>query len=463
MGMITAHGYIDNPTFRGMRWHLRNTFDKIYILDLHGNSNKKETSPDGSKGGNIFDIKTGVAIILGIKKSNIEYKKLAQIYKADFYGIRKEKFKNLDISTIDNVDWVNLPENTDLWVLEGEGKNEYQKGFSVAELFPKNSTGIVTMGDSFIIDENKETLTKRIDEFLQNDISESELKKKYDLGKNYPKWIIDNKKKIENDHSKIVPLEYRPFDTRYTYFDNNLVWRPRIEVLRHFINRENVGLVTPRQSSYDWSHAFVCNKIAEFNLISTAAKNGSGNVFPIYLYTEKGEKVPNLNKEIWNKINDVAGETKPENILDYVYAVLHSPQYRETYKEFLKIDFPRVPYPTNKNEFGKLVNLGNKLRGLHLMTDPECEKIITKYSVAGGNFVERIKYENGNVFINNSQYFEGVSEIIWNFYIGGYQPAQKYLKDRKGRQLNSDEIEQYQKIIKVLFETDKLMKEIDIK
>ncbi|KKQ06980.1 MAG: Adenine specific DNA methyltransferase [Parcubacteria group bacterium GW2011_GWB1_36_5] len=461
MGMITAHGYIDNPTFRGMRWHLRNTFDKIYILDLHGNSNKGEISPDGSKDGNIFDIKTGVAIILGIKNSNTKNKKMAQVYKADFYGIRKEKFKNLDNSTIDKIDWVKLPENTDLWTLEGEGKNEYQKGFSVSELFPKNSTGIVTMGDSFIVDENKDTLTKRIDEFLQNDISESELKKKYNLGKNYAKWVINNKKKIDNDHLKVAPLTYRPFDKRYTYFDNNLVWRPRIEVMQHFVNKENVGLVFARsQKNPTWDALFITNDIPETKLGEASTQSA---VAPLYLYTEQGEKIPNLNKEIWNKINKVVGETKPENILDYIYAFLHSPKYRETYKEFLKIDFPRVPYPTNKKEFEKLVNLGNKLRGLHLMTDPECENLITKYSVAGGNFVEKIKYENGNVYINSTQHFEGVPEISWNFYIGGYQPAQKYLKDRKGRQLNSDEIEHYQKIIKVLSETDKLMKEIDKK
>jgi len=462
MGMITAHGYINNPTFRGMRWHLRNTFDKIYILDLHGNSNKKETGPGGSKDSNVFDIKTGVAIIIGVKKTNSKDKKLAQIYKADFFGSRNDKFKKLNLSDIDIIDWVKLPENTDLWVLEGKGKNEYNKGFSVAELFPKNTTGIVTMGDSFIIDEDKEVLTKRVDEFLQSNLSESELKAKYGLGKNYAKWIIDNKKRIENDHSKIVPLVYRPFDIRYTYFDKNLVWRTRDQTMNHLVGKENIGFVASRiNRQASLGYLFITKTLTDFHVLDNA--QDSTSVFPLYLYTEQREKVPNLNKEIWNKINNVVEITTPENILDYIYAILYSPTYRETYKEFLKTDFPRVPYPTDKKEFERLIKIGNKLRNLHLMIDPECEKLITKYSVAGGNFIEKVKYENGNVYINTNQNFGGVPGVAWNFYIGGYQPAQKYLKDRKGRQLTSDEIEHYQKIIKVLFETDKLMKEIDKK
>ena len=462
MGMITAHGYIDNPTFRGMRWHLRNTFDKIFILDLHGNSNKNETSPDGSKDGNVFDIKTGVAIILGIKKSNMKDKKLAQVYKADFYGIRKEKFKNLDASSIDKIDWAQLPENTDLWVLEGEGKNEYKKGFSVSELFSKNTTGIVTGTDKLSIFYTKEELEKTTKFILNSDNPYVEFNIKD--GRKYKKEerLAELRSVSENKPTKI---SYRLFDVRYMYYtEKSECWinSPRTEIMQHFINQENLGLIICKQvkTGDSWQHLNISRNIIESSFISN--KTGEINsILPLYLYTEQGEKIPNLNKEIWDRINYVVGETTPENILDYIYAILHSPNYREKYKEFLKIDFPRVPYPTKKKEFEKLVNLGNKLRDLHLMTDPECEKLTTKYSVAGGNFVEKIKYENGSVYINSTQHFEGVPEISWNFYVGGYQPAQKYLKDRRGRQLNSDEIEHYQKIIKVLFETDRLMKEID--
>ncbi len=181
---------------------------------------------------------------------------------------------------------------------------------------------------------------------------------------------------------------------------------------------------------------------------------------PLYLYADNGEKIPNLKKEIWKKINEIADDATPENILDYVYAYLHSPIYRETYKEFLKTDFPRVPYPQSKEEFWRLVPLGTKLRELHLMTAPECNNLITTYPETGSDTVEKIIYKDGRVYINETQYFGAVPSVAWNFYIGGYQPAQKYLKDRKSSRLTNAEIEHYQKIIVVLLETDKIMKDI---
>jgi predicted helicase len=233
VGMITAHGYIDNPTFRGMRWHLRNTFDAIYVLDLHGNSNKKEVSPDGSADVNVFDIKTGVSILFGVKKRQVDGKKvkvLATVYQSDMYGKRAKKFAMLSKEHIESIAWNELPADADIWKVEGMGKAEYIKGFSIAELFPKNTTGIVTMGDSFIIDDDKNKLEARVEEFLTNPISESELTTKHGLGKNYAKWVVDNKKSLINDSKNIIPLAYRPFDTRYTYFDNK---QPRSKLTRY--------------------------------------------------------------------------------------------------------------------------------------------------------------------------------------------------------------------------------------
>ncbi|MFA6094405.1 MAG: type ISP restriction/modification enzyme [Candidatus Paceibacterota bacterium] len=461
VGMITAHGYIDNPTFRGMRWHLRKTFDKIYVIDLHGNSNKKETAPDGGKDENVFDIKTGVSMILAIKNSpDVKSKKLGQVYQTDFYGLRESKYERLDVESIESIKWNELPENTEVWRVEGKGKSEYQKGFSVAELFPKNTTGIVTMGDSFIVDKDKEILTKRVREFLYNNVLENELKFKYNLGKNYAKWVIDNKKKIQDDPSKIASLLYRPFDSRYTYFDKNLVWRTRDQVMIQLVNRENIAFIASRiNRQASLGYFFVTKTLTDFHVLDNA--QDSTSVFPLYLYDERGEKIPNINKAIWQKINELVGETIPENILDYVYAYLHSPNYRDKYKEFLKIDFPRVPFPKNKEEFWNLVPLGTKLRELHLMTSSECNKLITTYPVTGGDVVEKIKYEKEKVYINNTQYFGNVPKVAWDFYIGGYQPAQKWLKDRKDKKLSNEDIEHYQKMIVVLVETDRIMKEID--
>ena len=471
VGMITAHGYIDNPTFRGMRWHLRNTFDKIYILDLHGNSRKKETTLDGNKDENIFDIMTGVSIIFGIKNSlglasRVETnKKLAQVYKADFYGLRKEKFEQLNNSNINNIEWTKLPENSDIWVLEGQGKNEYIKGFSVAEIFPVNSVGIASFRDEIAISFSKEELEKIINDFSQ--LPESELKNKYHIPTDTSDWKLHLAKKdiLENLSIKsIQPISRRPFDIQWIIYSKKskgFLARPRYNIMKYLLNnKENIALITPKQLAVNnFDHVLLSKGLIDMNCLTNRTKE-AGYIFPLYIY-ENNQKIPNLNKEIWNKINEKAGETTPENILDYIYAVLHSPNYREKYKEFLKIDFPRVPYPEDKNKFWELVKIGEKLRGLHLMTDKIVNDFITTYSIIGDNLVDKVSYRDENVYINKDQYFGNVPEIAWNFYIGGYQPAQKYLKDRKGRNLTSDEIEHYQKIIKVLVETDKIMKEID--
>lgn len=458
IGMITSNGYIDNPTFRGMRWHLRKTFDKIYVLDLHGNSRKKETAPNGEKDENVFDIMTGVSIIFGIKANKGEKKDLADIYKYDLYGLREYKFNELDNSDIENIEWVKLPVESDIWKLEGTGKKEYEKGFSLVELFSVNTTGIVTMGDNFIIDQDKNELQKRVENFLNTDIKESELKKAYNLGKNYSKWIIDNKKSINNDPDNIVKISYRPFDTRYTYFDNNLVWRPRTKVMSNFINKENIGVLFERATQFKQQPTTI---FVSHNIIDVHVTGGQISIASLYIYTDQNEKIPNLNKETWNEINKVVGETAPENILDYIYAVLHSPTYRKKYNEFLKKDFPRVPYPDNKETFWSLVKIGEKLRNLHLMADESVNNYITTYNESGTDIVDKIIYKNENVYINENQYFGNIKKDIWEYYIGGYQPAQKYLKDRKGRELSIDEIDQYQRIIKVLSETIKIVNEID--
>lgn len=477
VGMITSHGYIENPTFRGMRWHLRKTFDVIYVLDLHGNSNKKEVSPDGGKDENVFNIKAGVSVMLGVKKGDKgKNGKLAEVYKADLFGLREDKFSKLDVLNLANINWTKLPDKSDVWYLEGEGKDEYQKGFSVAELFPHNTTGIVTMGDGFIVNENKDVLMERVEQFIQKDISEADLKAKYDLGKNYAKWIIDNKSKINNDRSKVTPLAYRPFDTRYTYFDKNLVWRTREQIMQHFVNRDNLGLCTSRLSKDDWG--VLCIKsIAAHKLVSAYDSN---SVFPLYLYTEDGSKVPNLKKEIIVEIEKNVGKKTPENVLDYVYAVLHSPSYRSKYREFLKIDFPRVPYPKDTEKFQKLVELGKELRELHLLESQKLNQFITIFPENGTNIVEKqfplfkeTEQLNSSpirpqgIFISEKQYF-GIKGITldelknaWNFYIGGYQPARKWLKDRQGSTLSNEDIEHYQKMIVALVETERIMKEID--
>lgn len=460
IGMITAHGYLDNPTFRGMRWHLANTFDKIYIIDLHGNANKKEVRPDGGKDENVFDIKTGVSIILGVKKGT--RKKLADVFVKDIYGLRKDKYVELNNSSVDSVKWRKIEPNAPNYYfveMHGANKKEYDNGFSIKEVFKKYSPGIVTSRDLFIIDQSKETLERRIQDFLHSDDPES-LKNKYNL-KEKSTWKIRNLINKPYNRDSIIQLTYRPFDNRWIYYENEFIERSRKNIMQQFTKGNNIGLIVPRQCVNDWRYAFISDRIIEFNLTGQAARFGSGSIFPLYIYSENGEKYSNLSQEIVKIFKNVISDLTDENIFDYIYAVLFSPSYRKKYKDFLKIDFPRIPYPKNAEQFKKLATKGKELRGLHLMESPLLNKLTTTYPIDGTDKVEKVVYSTGSIYINSNQYFGKVSEIAWNFWIGGYQPAQKWLKDRIGRTLSSEDIEHYQKIIIALTETDRIMKEID--
>ncbi len=255
------------------------------------------------------------------------------------------------------------------------------------------------------------------------------------------------------------------------YYDLSKVVRHRFSVLNSVYQKNNIGLVLMRKliNTQDYTTVFISKTLVDINFYGFQTY-----FFPLYLYSEDGTKVPNLKKEIVNEIEKKTGKTKPEEILDYIYAVLHSPSYRLKYKEFLKIDFPRVPYPKDKETFKALVKLGTELRLLHLLESPKVNKFITTYPVTGTDTVEKLTFKTvgdeyirppknttGKVWINKVQYFGNVPEIAWNFYIGGYQPSQKWLKDRKGRKLTNADIEHYQKIIVALTGTDRIMKEID--
>lgn len=445
--MITNHAYLDNPTFRGMRWHLLKTFDKIFILDLHGNAKKKETAPDGGKDENVFDIMQGVSIILAAKNNKKKNNTLADIYCADMFGTRKSKFNELSKEIV----WkkIKLDQKCFYFVDKNiDGKDEYEKGISINELFNINSVGIVTSNDSLLITDSKEKLINQVRDAKKDPRNEKILKR------------LD---KHQFSEDFIKPINYRPFDNQYIYYAPDIVERSREKVMKNYIKDQNIGLMVCRQQKTNgFYHVLVHSNIVESSYVSNKTSE-IGYSFPLYI-CDNNEKYLNLNQELLKKFTkNISIKFTPENILDYVYSVLYSPNYRQKYKDFLKTDFPRIPVPKNEKTFCQLAEKGKKLRELHLMTDPELEKPITTYSVSGSDTIDKDKigYKSGKVFINNEQYFGNVPEIVWNFYIGGYQPAQKWLKDRKNRTLSNEDIEHYQKIIKVLTRTDEIMKEID--
>lgn len=459
VAMITAHGYIDNPTFRGMRWHLINTFDEIFVLDLHGNANKREVAPDGTADKNVFNIKQGVAIFIGVKGSN-QKNGLAQIHRADILGNRENKFAYLNDNNVNTIKWKKtdpLPPNYEWVQINKKVKEEYEQGFSVAEMFPVSSIGIVTSRDNFVIDIDRKLLAKRIQDFLDSR-SPQEALLKFSL-RNTTKWKVSQALRHAFDDQNIVPINYRPFDNRFVYYHDDFIERSRREVMKHMLVANNFALLVKRQCKLDFSYVFISNRLTESCVFESAYANNS--VMPLYVSAQNGSPVPNLRKEIVKEIEKIVGEVPPEDSFDYIYAILHSPSYREKYKEFLKTDFPRIPYPKDKKSFRKLVAFGTELRLLHLLESPRVNMFITTYLIAGSNIVEKPIYKTGRVYINDEQYFGNIPEVVWSFYIGGYQPAQKWLKDRKGRELTNENIEHYQKMIVALAQTGKIMNEID--
>lgn len=423
IGFINPHGFLDNPTFRGMRWNLLSTFDKIYTINLHGNYKKKEVCPDGSPDENVFDIQQGVSINLFIKTGEKKASELGKVYYYDLYGKREEKYDFLTNTPFSEVKYQELQPVAPMYFFVPKNfglMDEYEKGVSISSLFSLGSMGITTGHDKEMVS-------------LQS---------------------------FKSDYN--FQYSYRPFDIRWINYDVKQITRARANVMNN-LKKPNIALclIKVNSSSDGLFKVLMSAGLTDKTILSS---KDNANVFPLYLYTKEfGEekKNPNLKKEEWQKFNDAVGkETTPEEILAYIYAVLHSLSYRERYKEFLKVDFPRVPLPKTAKEFNRLTAIGQQLIDLHLMNNAQSWKCTTTFPEVGSQQVDFQKWKDGQVWINDKQYFGNVPESVWEFYIGGYQPAQKWLKDRKGRTLSFDEIKHYLHVIHALEETMKLMKEI---
>jgi type I restriction-modification system DNA methylase subunit len=492
LAFITNHSYLDNPSFRNMRQSLRAEFNVIYVLDLHGNTLKKEKAPNGGKDENVFDIQQGVAILLAIKglDPNGLKRPLGSVFHASLWGLRESKYAALHDSNLKDIEWTKLqpnapfylfiPQNTDL-------QSEYNKFWRITEIYPTFSTGIKTHRDHFVLDFDKNALQKRIQDFRQLSIEDSVIRQRYDLPDPRDWKLHERRSSLNKEQSWDKGFSqslYRPFDARDIYYHADVIELPRAEVMDHMLHN-NFCLIANRQVRLsEINHFLVSDKLIDFHVLETA--NAAMSVFPIYLYTTPEETAgtlfaqlettrrPNLTpafiKAFSEKlglqfIQDGMGDLKktfgPEDVFCYAYAVFHSPTYRTRYVEFLKIDFPRLPLTGDENLFAKLVAKGKELVELHLLKSSKVDDFITTYPEAGDNKVEKVAYASGKVYINIHQYFGKLPEEVWEFKVGGYQVCEKWLKDRKGRVLSSEDITHYQRVVVALKETIRLMKEID--
>lgn len=481
VAMITNNSFIDGVTHRQMRKHLLETFDSIYIVDLHGSSKKKETALDGSKDENVFAIQQGVSISILVRKDS-KKKGLGTVYHSELYGKQKNKFEALDNATINNLNWKKLDyqEPYHFFVSKDFGAEvDYKKGFGIAELFINQNTGIQTKKDEVTIKFTRNEMQKIYDDFVSQDIDT--LRQNLSITDGVV-WRLKNAiDDLKTEIAPVVPILYRPFDVRFTILtkkSGGFLGRPRYTTMQHFVKGDNYGLITLRINGEN--NEFVA--LATQSVVEKGSlPRGNYSVFPLYLYAEDGSKVSNLEKDIVNKITQALGfEPTPEDIFDYIYAVLYSPKYRDKYREFLKIDFPRVPYPQDGGVFKKLVTIGKELRELHLLKSQKVNQFVTTFPKSGSGLIKKRfplfkdakdirtgDESRSGIYINEDQYF-GFKNITkdelknaYNLFIGGYQPAQKWLKDRQGRVLTNEDIEHYQKMIVALVETSRIMEEIN--
>lgn len=477
LGFITNNSYLSGIIHRGMRNKLLASFDRIYILNLHGSSRIGEKTPEGGKDENVFDIQQGVAIALYVKlEKPLEEKK---VYYADLWGLRSEKYKNLFENDMESTDWQELEPREPYYFFVPKDfalQEEYEKFWKVTEVFKEWSSGVKTHRDHFVVGFTKEEIVQRLKVFTGN-LSDDVLKERLKL-KDTGSWKLSEArqkikgKEIENE---ICPYAYRPFDVRWICYEHTLIDRERLPFMKHLLEENTVLTLMRRPIPADkLTQVLIVKSIGDINFYAFQTY-----FFPLYLYPdERREKLldvetsnrpkrtPNFTAEFLQAIKEALGtEPTAEEIFYYIYAVLYSPTYRKRYEEFLKIDFPRIPLPEDYEQFKKLSELGKELVELHLLTHPSLGETGVGFTESGSDIVEKVYYEENSerVWINKEQYFDGISKEVWEYRTGAYQVMAKYLKDRKKekRKLSLEEIEHYMRVTKAIERTIEVQGKID--
>jgi len=474
LGFITNHSYLDNPTFRGMRQSLMASFDQLHILNLHGNSLKKEKSPDGSKDENVFDIMQGVAIVLAVKRNGIP----KGIWYGDLWGDRDAKYTTLGDGQMMQTSWKELTPRGNMYLFVPQDTTraaEYEQWPKATEIFPVSSTGIVTARDELTIQFTPEQMWQTVNRFIS--MPPEEAREAFHLGRDARDWKVqfaqDDVHRSGPKRENIVPILYRPFDVRYTYYTGHsrgFQCMPRAEVMRNMLH-PNIGLVTRRAMlpGRPCNYVFICDKVMSDGAIRSDNRGGE-SLFPLYCYSEDfgvsslGQRLPNIDAKILDSLSvHLGSNVNPEQLLAYVYSILYSDNYRRDYSEFLTLDFPRMPFTKDRDTFLKLASLGQQLIDLHLMRSPGLDNPISRFCGKGDSAVTKVEYDadRGRVSINPTQYFDGVTPDLWSYQVGGYQVLAKWLKDRKGRYLTADDTKHYSRMVTALAGTVKLQEEID--
>ena len=505
-GYITNHGYLDNPTFRGMRWSLAQSFDRMRVIDLHGNLRKNEAPPDGGRDVNVFDIQQGVAIGLFTKAVSAQGRR---IHHADLWGERERKYGWLVDHGSEDTGWTDLDPATPFYLLAPlDVRSEYTAGSKVTEVFPTHGVGVVMARDSMTVDFDQDALWERINTFAS--LAPEEARSQYRLGRDARDWRVASAQADVTasgpSKEKICPILYRPFDARFTYYtgkSRGFYASPCRKVMLHMVHRDNlsIGLTRAVAGNTGFSHVFASRNIMQHHSVSSPEVN---YLLPLYLYPDVGRsgelllspwpegkdgRRPNLDPGFVERsaqanglqfISDGRGDLLanfgPEDLLAYIYAVFHSPVYRDRYDAHFKLDFPRVPPRASVGLFRELARAGHYLLALHTLESPRLDHPVTNYTGPRNLEVSRVGWSDGTVWLNAAKTiareghratkpgtagFRDVPEEVWNFRVGGYQVCHKWLKDRKGRRLSDEDLTHYEKIVVALSETSRIMAEVD--
>lgn len=467
IGLVLNHGYLDNPTFRGLRRSLMDSFDEVYVLDLHGNRRKREVTPAGARDENVFDIEQGVSILLAVKKPGLP----KSVYRADLRGNRASKLRWLAARDVESTSWTALqPRGPAYLFVERDARLEerYVRGIPLPEIFPERSVGVLTARDAFVMDFDKGELRRRVIHLRKG------LLPRHVVPDEYPRdtgsWkLAEAVRKAGEDaewETRFTHILYRPFDLRHVFYADYLVERPRERVMGHLLRGSNLALVVPRQSK-DGPGALVTENIAAHKAVSAYDIN---YVFPLWLLPEGmfRARVPNVSPEVLRFLERSLGVVPgPEAILGYVYAVLYSHRYRDRYAAFLASDFPRILFPRDRHLFEAMAGLGAQLVDLHLPGRPL--RPATRFLGEGSGRLGRTRKvlrdyreDERRVYVNeDGQHFDGIPLQVWEYRIGGYQVLDRWLQDRAGRKLTADEIQAFCRTATALGRTVAVQRRID--
>ncbi|MGP1362928.1 MAG: type ISP restriction/modification enzyme [Bacteroides sp.] len=475
IAFVTNNSFLDGVIHRQMRKELLEAFDEIYILNLHGNSRLKERTPEGGKDENVFDIQVGVSINIFVKKK-VSANKQAKLFYHELYGLRREKFTALATTSLSGNGWQELHPTAPYYFFvqkEFNHKKEYDKGIGLDELFMDKVAGFVTSNDNIVVQFTEQDSAQLIRNITE--LTSEELKSRCGIESTHGDWnLAKAREDITSASTKgcIVPVMYRLYDKRFVYYTGRtggISVRPRYKKMGSLLHEKNYALCTTRIiTSFQYQHCFVSNELVDLSLLSNRTSEGT-YAFLLYKFPDNWDYTPteivadttkdgkpielelNMRQESLDKISKAVGETvKGEDVFDYIYGVLNDKEYREKYIDFLKIDFPHIPYPKDRSEYQRFVERGRWLRRLHLMDDTLDIPITATFSTPGTNLVEFVKYEEGQVRINETQYFGNIPLSVWEHKVGAYQPARLWLQKRVGRVLSYDDVLWYRRLVSTI-------------